>query len=303
MSGVRLPDRVIFVSHSAKEGEARSLLDRLSAAISDADFHPFISDLEIERGDPYKEVLEDRLRNCHGAILLLSPSALTSDWVYDEAHLLIQRHKQEKEQFLLLPFLIAGATRDALKESRLDRLGISDLHSPRTEMTDIIGEIIATLKRFFAQSPWYQLEAVIVNRLRQVSDDVLMLVADELEMDTARWHPRGWQHAIAAQLMRTDRAHFSRAMTKIIKVIDDPLEFIEMIFPFTWIDGQAVVPLTETATSPPPRAPLAVNSERTRTGCWYVRRACPDPEPWSVEQAWERDQSFGTTGWPKRSAS
>jgi len=79
-----------------------------------------------------------------------------------------------------------------LEESRLARLGIADLHSPRTEMADVIGETIATLKRFFAQSPWYQLEANIANRLDRVRNDVLMLVADELEMDTARWQPRGW---------------------------------------------------------------------------------------------------------------
>lgn len=81
MSGVRLPDRIIFVSHSAKEGEAKSILDRLPDAIRDAGFHPFVSDFEIERGDPYKEVLDDRLAECHGAVLLLSPSALISDWV------------------------------------------------------------------------------------------------------------------------------------------------------------------------------------------------------------------------------
>jgi TIR domain len=274
------------VSHSAKEREARSLLRGVSKALREAGFDPYVADERMKRGAEYKEELYEQLRNCSGAILLLSPSALSSDWVYDEAVLLAERHRQEKGEFPLLPFLIAGVTREELKKSRLTRLAIPDLHSPRTDAADAAAEIVAILTELFSPpTPLYQLEAIIADRLGRVSGDVLTLVADELGMDTSRWHPRGKQHAIARQLLSTDRDHFIRAITKIISVIDDPFGFIEMIFPFTWIDRQAVVPLTEAATGPPPRLSMAINSEEERTGRWYVRRACPVPNPWRVEQA------------------
>src|SRR5690242_2764643 len=90
----------------------------------------------------FKEELFREIRTCHGGIIMISPAALESDWVHREAVGLILRRDADRD-FPLLPFLIEGATRQLLDDSKLGKLAIPDLHMPKTDSAEPEREIVA----------------------------------------------------------------------------------------------------------------------------------------------------------------
>lgn len=278
-----MPKPRIFVSHSAKEPEANALLGQLADALRTADFDPYVADERMRRGDNFVDKLREELSICAGAVILLSPTALKSYWVQQEVMVLTLRHAQEKDGFPILPLLICGTTRDAVKTSRLGVLGLPNLHAPTADRAAAVPEIVGMFRQLIGPPrPLRELELNVAALLDRVNDDLLHIAAEELEVDMAGWQPRGMRHAVARHLLAADLAHFSKAMAKIGGVIDQPILLINLIFPFTWIDGQAAAPLAEAATGTAPRLSLAINSDRKETGRWYVHRACTRWPPWPV---------------------
>ena len=281
--GSGLPQPRIFISHSAKEPQAKALLRCLAKALRAAGFNPYIADLRMRRGDNFKKKLWDQLYTCHGAILILSPAALTSNWVNTEAGVLIVRHSKEGHKFPLLPVLIAGTTRDDVKNSDLGRLGLPDLHAPRVEASVVATEIADMLTELYGPpGPFHALEATIASMLSRLNDDAVELAAAVLNMDMTGWQPYGKREALAREMLRADSVGFWRVMNQIGSIVDDPIGMIDLVFPFTWIDERSAAPLAEAAQGASPRPSLAVNSKRAATGRWYVRRACPRPQSWQV---------------------
>jgi TIR domain len=278
-----LPRPRIFVSHSAREPEASELLGQLAEALRAADFDPYVADERIRRGDDFVDKLRGELSTCAGAVMMLSPRALKSHWVQQEAMVLTMRHAREKDEFPLLPLLICGTTREALKRSRLGVLGLPNLHAPRADPAVAVPEIVGMFQQLIGPPrPLHELELIIANLLDRVNDGLLQIVAEELEVDLAGWQPHGRQMTVARHLLCTDLFHFSRAMRKIADIIDKPIRFINIVFPFTWIDGRAAAPLAEAAIGTAPRPSLAINSDQRETVAWYVRRACARSETWPV---------------------
>jgi hypothetical protein len=202
-----LPQPRIFVSHSAKEPEAKALLGCLAEALPAAGFDPYIADLQMRRGDDFKKELWEQLTTCYGAILVVSPAALTSRWVNTEAGVLMARHSKEGHKFPFLPVLIAGTSRDDVKNSDLGRLGLPDLHAPRVEAGAVAAEIADLLTEFYAPpGPFRALEAIIASMLSRVNDDAVELAAAALNMDMTRWQAYGKREALAREMLRADSA-------------------------------------------------------------------------------------------------
>lgn len=278
-----MPKPRIFISHSAKEPEAKELLGLLAEALRTAGFDPFVAGENIKRGHDFVKRLRQELKMCVGAVMLLSPKALKSPWVQNEAMVLTMRHEDEQDEFPILPLLICGATRDRLKTSSLGSFGLPNLHAPTAEPAVAVPEIVDMFKQLMGPPrPLLELELIISNLMKHVDDGLLRIMAEELEVDLADWQPRGRQLAVAQQLLCSDLLHFSRAIQKVIDIIDKPIRFINIVFPFTWINGEAAAPLAEAAVRAAPRPSLAINSDEKNTVTWYVRRACCSTEEWPV---------------------
>lgn len=292
-----MPQPRIFISHSAKEPQAKALLSCLAKALRAAGFNPYIADLRMRRGDNFKKKLWKELYTCQGGILVLSPAALTSNWVYTEASVLVVRNSTEGHKFPLLPVLIAGTTFADVKNSNIGKLGLSDLHAPLAEASVAAAEIAELLTEVYSPpGPLHVIEATIASMLSRVNDDVVEMTAAALNVDIAQWQPYGKRQALAREMLHADPAGFWRAMNQIGSIVDDPVRMIDLIFPFTWIDEKSAAPLAEAAHGASPRPSMAVNSRRATTGRWYVRRACPRPESWQVAETIESEAESNDQG-------
>src|SRR5262249_31808426 len=91
--------------------------------------------------------------------------------------------------------------------------------------------------------------------------------------------------AVAREMLRSSPASFAKAMNKFGDgVVENPVDIIDLVFPFTWIDERSAAQLADAAREAQDRPSLAVNSRETMTGRWYVRRACPEPRCWDVAE-------------------
>ena|ERR1044072_1274569 len=97
----------IFISHSTKTQEAEAFLQAVTKAL-EADFDVRLDKIGLQGGDDWRAKLYQWMDEVHGAVLLLTPEALTSEFVQLEASVLSWRRFRQPK-FVLLPVL-AGTT-------------------------------------------------------------------------------------------------------------------------------------------------------------------------------------------------
>jgi hypothetical protein len=68
----------VLISHSAREGRAKSLRTRLEAALRAEGFEVFVDEAVLKPGDPWRVVNDEWIWQCDGAVLLLSEEAVRS---------------------------------------------------------------------------------------------------------------------------------------------------------------------------------------------------------------------------------
>jgi hypothetical protein len=219
---------------------------------------------------------------------MLSPAALNSDWVFQEASALQVRKSAEGESFSLIPVLLAGATRNALKSSKLASLGLEASHMPsKTIGSNEIVELLApVMERHGPKRPLYLLETAIADLFQGLSENSLQIAAEALGLDLGQWVPEGKPLALARRMLQAKLALFEKAVLQIrVQLGPRVLTIVDIVLPFTWINAQAVAPLSEVASSKASHRAFLLNSRRMETGRMYVRRASCRPEPWQVAEA------------------
>ena len=92
----------IFISHSAKEPEAKSLCRAVADELIHAEFD-VLWDQNLQTSQAWRSVVDEWIWRCDGAVLVLSQAATESRYVAYEAALLRQRWKKCCRQFLLIP--------------------------------------------------------------------------------------------------------------------------------------------------------------------------------------------------------
>jgi hypothetical protein len=80
--GIQELQRRVFISHKREDGLAAA--EQLHDRLSHSGFKPFIDRFAIRVGEPVQETIADALEDYAFLLLLETPLAYTSDWVFDE---------------------------------------------------------------------------------------------------------------------------------------------------------------------------------------------------------------------------
>ena len=276
------PIRRIFVSHSVIGTPLEDFLADLRRSAEDAGFSVFVSEHEGHIGAAFRERIFKELHDCSAAILLLSPQALRSGWCHTEISIAMARLHGGGGGFCVLPILLGRASLATLQKSQVGHLGLDGLLMARPPTTTV-GDIVAELEaRFPMPGPLHHLELAVANELNHVDDGLLGAAAATLGVDLAAWHPTGKRLAVAKAMLAVDQAQFARALRPIRRFLRNHCLVVDLVFPFLWVDQDAVVPLMRAAESVARRGVFSVNARESLTGRWYVRRACTESESWKV---------------------
>ncbi|MHB9109948.1 MAG: toll/interleukin-1 receptor domain-containing protein [Armatimonadota bacterium] len=112
----------VFISHSTWYPEAETdghaaFREKVYARLEAAGFHPVL-DRIIHPGQHWRQVLFDRLAECHAAVVLADEHALGSDWVDTEVKILCWRANVDQQDFRLLMVPYGGVTPARIAEKR-----------------------------------------------------------------------------------------------------------------------------------------------------------------------------------------
>src|SRR4051794_31832593 len=106
----------IFISHSSRDNPAATALRRaLPDALRECGYRPLLDESRLDPGDVWRAKLYQWLAECEGGILLLTPEALTSDWVRLEASILVWRAMLHTP-IRVVPVLL-GTTREDVRRA------------------------------------------------------------------------------------------------------------------------------------------------------------------------------------------
>ena len=119
----------IFISHSAKEPEAKALCRAIKDALDATDFE-VLWDASLETSQTWRAVIDEWIWRCDAAVLVLSKAATDSRYVAYEAALLRQRSKYAAGQFLLVPLWCPTVNESVLT----DRMGALQLSEIQTDV-------------------------------------------------------------------------------------------------------------------------------------------------------------------------
>jgi hypothetical protein len=119
----------VFISHSAKEPETKSLCRAIAEHLDTAGFE-VLWDQDLQTSDAWRGVIDEWIWRCDAAVLVLSQAATESGYVAYEAALLRQRWKSSARKFFLIPVWCPGVTAEVLT----DRMGALQLGEIQTNI-------------------------------------------------------------------------------------------------------------------------------------------------------------------------
>jgi hypothetical protein len=281
----------IFISHSAKDDETVALLQALEQSLTEEGFDVLIdrTRLRVEGvGTEWPSTLNQWLEICHGAILLVSPHALESEWVRNEATILGFRLKSSDNKF---PFLIvhtAGTRADQIAGARFGLISLDKVQSVRNDVPGTVLqraiELFTPLRRALEGSEEADLCSDISTELESCGEESLVRAGRWFDADLSRWHPRidGKRHALANLLMGTRLDHAAAALRQLpARHCPQPKNIIYLLQP-SWVDARSVGWLIDEFTNAPPPQVAIVPSQHFETVRCHVVRA----ERRNTRKAW-----------------
>ncbi|TWU06480.1 toll/interleukin-1 receptor domain-containing protein [Stieleria varia] len=270
----------IFISHSAKSTDVQGFLSAIHQELLGAEFDVRLDIDGLDLGDGWRHKLFQWMDEVHGAVLLLSHSALESKFVPIELSILSFRHLRE-QNFPLLPVLVGNVQPEELDQGTIGDLRLREIQClVATDPQETARQLVAHLQR----------QCNRVGRLRTpmevLEDDVVKLLSragfERLEIEEAAWQicDQGWTassseqqifRSFARELFRMDYEQACDALLALGKgtTAHDAkrclLEILDLITPF-WVLESAASKLAQLA--------MGQYSERTFTLC------CA--EPWTA---------------------
>ena len=130
--GIEERQRRVFISHKREDGLMAA--EQLHDALSKVRFDPFIDRFNIDSGEDIQARIADQLEDYAFMLLLETPLAYTSGWVYDEVDYALSHHTG----VLILRW--PGDHPEVPGSNRIDRvlLGEEDLHRDEHDF-DVLG--------------------------------------------------------------------------------------------------------------------------------------------------------------------
>ncbi|MCB1875283.1 MAG: toll/interleukin-1 receptor domain-containing protein [Chromatiales bacterium] len=287
----------IFVSYSARatvdKERARGLVDELRGE----GFDPWWDEDGLELNDDWNETISDQLANCHGAVVLLSPVSVASDFVLHETGYLSIRRRTEPD-FPLCSFLCDGLTVDRLSPF-LRAIQFGDFQFKPWEMANRAAALNKALAkaRENAQipvTPIAALESVLAGGqyFGAIRSADLRGAAKRLRWDAeSYWKPDAAvprlfiRHLLSISMRQQLDALYELGGNLTPSQVEDSFDWVA---PF-WIDEHAAAQFAGISRAEPGHRSLVINGRfASFTPAMFARRAQPhkrwNPRAFSIEQ-------------------
>jgi len=280
---------MIFVSHSTRDDDAEShaALALIQRELTATGYMPIIDHNELRVSEPFDERLRDIVMRSHGMIVVVSHSALCSDWVRREVDMVMGRRITAEPSLPIIPLLlsdvrISDLQRSALAKTGLDQLQVGWLKEPDRLPPDVLG-VLEPLLIKYGRRPLRDLEDCVSHRLKQAAPRAKQKAAAQLGLATAPYQERDLDSLLAQRLLAATYDQVRLALRELHGRLDDDSihEIIDMIVPFALVPEESAYCIT-TARCSVPRSIAALGATRTRTAQIYLRRSCPEPVMWDT---------------------
>jgi hypothetical protein len=289
----------VFVSHSARDAEARRLLQLLEDKPFSEKFAVRV-DREIKKGEDWRAEINTWIGYCDAAIVLLSKDALQSDWVKYECSILAYRRTLQKN-FCLIPVFLQGV-RDTDVDQYFGPQAITTFQAFKVENLNDPDQIVKAIsaKLDILQESISPVDQQ-VNEVERLLEDIdirdIRRAADILNICLGPWEPVDKaREALALKLTSAGILNAHRALVRIRvawKNDKNKLTAIHDLVASSWIDLQSALQILEAAGVSPVGAPsiqnpsrvLAVEASQNLIAYMYVIRSA-GVVGWPAEDRW-----------------
>lgn len=262
----------VFISHSTDAADLRAVcfLDRLHQTLLDARnsdgteaFEVLLDRKNLDTGVEWRKEIDNWIKACDAAIVLLSEAATRSEYVKHEVTLL-----QAKHELILLPVCFPSVTEEQLRE-RMATQQITERQIQRlTENNDdeILEKLLSSLHLLPQRIPRHDIEQHLFNFFSSSSIDE-QRISDALAIDCMLVGARiDRAQRIARALLGAEIETDSLRLNKLRVVLDrlrvkldlDLSLLLNWVFPFCWVNTEAARKLPD----------IAGRSPRTRAVAW-----------------------------------
>jgi len=269
----------IFISHSSRDDEAaRAIRERLSEVLADEPYRyqVLLDEQAIRAGNPWEPKLHRWLAECDGAVLILTPQALASEWVKKEAAILLWRQSLGS-RIVVIPLLI-GVT-EAEAETAFPAAGIFRLQYLEIPDGGLAGPVITEIAEEFRRAvdsqdqlgSWAGQLHAEVSALGGYDQSRLAAALQALEhpwSDT----PDGGHLIVHALLHTEDMYEVQTAVQPVVRKFRDPPSFVDLVSPIAIPEAAAAGILATCGRAPGDRV-LVLTCTDPRTAIRYIHRA------------------------------
>jgi hypothetical protein len=268
----------VFISHSAKEEEAKTLCGAISKHLGTDDFEVLWDQANLQTSDAWRAAIDEWIWRCDAAILVISKAATESRYVAYEAALLRQRWKH-RPQFLMIP--IWCGVDERLLTDNMGALQLSEIQTnlklpewPANAANDPavfdsvckqVGDLLTSLKSKLQAR--HNAEDLLIKDLNlgTSSEEALTAIAADFNLPPM---PNGAKldlaTALARRILDFDAALGPQRFQALLGAIDTMNtamsdagkrvpRIVNLVAPFCWVSPAAAARLTALSALPPAR--------------------------------------------------
>ncbi|APE24892.1 MULTISPECIES: toll/interleukin-1 receptor domain-containing protein [Streptomyces] len=294
----------IFLSHSSSKCtvesgcQCRRYLESLESHLKDSGFDPVVDRAFLNGGDEWHQEVLKEIMTSHGMVILISPHALVSHYVLEEAIVATARKVASEDAFLILPVLLPGVRRSHLADSGLKKLNLgrfdmvdwSAKAGPAKPPPKIAASLLPLAERLGAV-PYPEVTAFVAGRMSDVPSVVLEEAATVLGVPTLAHATDHSRHRVAQGLLTErpvrgpgDACPMRVALKGLLPQVRQATEradIVDVVVPYARVPKTDAERLRGVALGAGERVAL-LPAELGETPDMYVRRASETPEPWTV---------------------
>jgi hypothetical protein len=281
----------VFVSYTGRTDADRARSKAVCDALEAAGFEPLRDRERLDARLPWKQQIHEMIADAHGAVSLLSPPALESDWVAREAALLVHRWRTS-EAFGLAVLRTSDVPSAALKAGKLAGTGIDEAQSVKGVDAAAIDALVANLDDVLAawktRADDLRTEDEIFAILRDCAGELLLRGARELGLDVREISGQGRlahivARAVAGKILETDVESVVPALQELAAELEmgQALDVIQRVAP-TWVPLAAADRLRTATLQAPGAQAMGISAREALTGEHYARRASRGEARWRI---------------------
>ena len=284
--------KCIFISHSAKEPGTVNFLKLLSTQLKEDSFDVLVDMKRLNAGDIWKYKIHDWMRSCHGALIILSKSAIEdSMWVVREVNNLIGRRILEPN-FVLIPIYFGVTPEDVKKNKLFDDLDLDKYQGidGSKNLIQIRAEIIETLKQNHIETPLDEVANLIATKIECLSSEserrieIIENVLGKLQIKIEPFLLNRDPCLILATKMLNLKLRESAMLLSHCDALNyKDVEYIFDLLAPLWVDLRAATSVSKCALHKEHKTVVLLNSSEIISAGMYVRRASNrPPNSWPI---------------------